>query len=60
MLANDTVALSSTASDEWQHEIHGAVPMVLTDHSDIPTVGLLLASCLKVGIILMPFGISGC
>lgn len=32
--ANDNVVLSSTASDKWQCEIHGAVPMVPTDHSD--------------------------
>jgi hypothetical protein len=31
---NTTVVLSSTASDEWQHEMNGAVPMVPTDHSD--------------------------
>ena len=31
---DDAVVLSSTASDELQHEINGAVPMVPTDHSD--------------------------
>ena len=32
--ADDTVVLSSTASDKWQHEINGAVSTVPTDHSD--------------------------
>jgi len=32
--ADDTVVLSSTAADEWQHEINGAVPMEATDHYD--------------------------
>jgi hypothetical protein len=33
--ADDTVVLSSTAYDKkWQHEMHGAVLLVATDHSD--------------------------
>ena len=33
--ADNSVVLLSTASEEWQHEMNGAVlPMVATDHSD--------------------------
>ena len=32
--SDDTVVLSRTASDEWQHEMQGAVPTVATDPSD--------------------------
>ena len=34
IVADDNVVLPCTASDEWQHEINGAVPMVETEHSD--------------------------
>ena len=32
--ADDNVVLPCTASDEWQHEVNGAVPMEETEHSD--------------------------
>ena len=32
--ADDNVVLPCTASDEWQNEVNGAVPMVETEYSD--------------------------